>query len=178
MNSRKLFLIIIIAFILAIIVISFSSCYNQKKATAQFSKAAINYPIIPAEYCAVTFPPKEKLIKGDSVLVTDTLYMADGVVTDTLTTKDTVYITKTEVKTKVVTNTITRTDTIRQTDQAQVKAITIKRDEIQSLLVKKTNEYDKVKKNRDWWRIVAICCMAVIGLGLLFKLRSVFNVSK
>lgn len=45
--------------ILAILVV-ISSCYTERKARDQFSKAAIAYPIIPAEYCADEYPAKAK----------------------------------------------------------------------------------------------------------------------
>ena len=50
--------ILAICLIIAIILVTIltSSCYNQRKATQQFSRAAVAYPKLPAEYCAATFP--------------------------------------------------------------------------------------------------------------------------
>jgi len=49
-------LYIFIAIVAALIILAFTSCYSERKAKSQFSKAAIAYPKIPADYCAVTFP--------------------------------------------------------------------------------------------------------------------------
>jgi len=39
-----------------ILLVGLASCYTENKARQQFSKAAIAYPKLPADYCATTYP--------------------------------------------------------------------------------------------------------------------------
>jgi len=39
-----------------IFILFLCGCYTEKKATEQFNKAALNYPKLPADYCANEFP--------------------------------------------------------------------------------------------------------------------------
>jgi len=55
-HKENLGVYIFIAVVLAWVIIAFTSCYSERKAKSQFSKAAVAYPKIPADYCAATFP--------------------------------------------------------------------------------------------------------------------------
>jgi len=99
MNQKKNMRLKILLFLLtALSVIFLGSCNPSKKAQRELEKAKKvldgNYGEA-AKFCADKFPPKTEYIKGDSVLVLDTLYVGGDVVFDTVKTKDTVFITKT-----------------------------------------------------------------------------------
>lgn len=165
--------------ILTIFILTFfvQSCFTPYKATRKFSKINTIYPEIVDEYVANHFPIKDSLIKGDTVLTFDTLYIAGELQTDTLITKDTVFIIKT-LPPKLITKTIHIHDTIIKeggATKAKLELSEINNRKLTTLLEKKTNEYDKVKKKRDWWRIVALCCMGIIGIGVFFKVKKVIS---
>ena len=140
--------------------LALAGCYTQQKARQQFGKAAAAYPLIPAQYCAVTYPPKDSLIKGDSVVTFDTLWGAGRV--DTLYSfhRDTVYITMTRPG-KTIIQTVRVTDTIQIVNTAALSACQIENGDLSGLLKAKTAEYDK------WREIARTRFWIILGLGVL-----------
>tara|TARA_R110000803_G_scaffold210835_1_gene284155 strand:+ start:25815 stop:26309 length:495 start_codon:yes stop_codon:yes gene_type:complete len=74
---------------LLISLILLSSCYTQKTAQRDVSKANIKFPIVTSEFCSKTFPVKEsvketvKFIKGETIIKKDTITVdCDSVVSD------------------------------------------------------------------------------------------------
>ena len=153
-----------------ILLILLSGCYNQRKATVQHGKAVATFPAIGADYCARAYPAKDSLIKGDSVIVFDTLYVGE-VLFDTVTVNDTVRITK-HLPGKVITQRIRVVDTFRVVDKASLDLCSIERGSAITQLEKKTGEYDKMKTGRNKWRMIAIGLMIVLGLWVAFKLKT------
>lgn len=137
------------------------SCYSQKKATQQFGKAAATYPIIPAQYCAITYPPKTTVLKGDTVTLIDTLQMAGNVITDTLVSLDTIRITTTKtLPGQTITKTVHVTDTISIENTAQLKVCELERGKTLDLLGDANTKLDvsqgKAKKRSIiMWSLIA-----------------------
>jgi PBP1b-binding outer membrane lipoprotein LpoB len=161
-------LFVLLVLLLAMIVFFFTNCYNQKKAQQQFAKAAINYPKIPADYCALNFPVRDSIIRGDTVTTLDTMYI-DQIRTDTLMNElnDTVYIVTT-LPAKIVTKIISRTDTVFKENTANLKSCQLDNSNLIQLLRNKTSELDNWKgkaQKRGWimWGLI-ILIAAVIGL--------------
>lgn len=148
-------------------------CYSEKKANQQFSKATTAYPAIAANYCAITYPVKDTVIKGDTITTWDTLYLQGETFTDTLVTKDTVRIT-TIIKqpAKIITNTIYIKDTIIKENTAKLEACQLEKNTLLNLLKKKTDEADNLKHWRNIWMLIAIGLMLIDGVRLFFKIKS------
>jgi len=157
------------------------SCNPSKKAQRELEKAKsiLSGNIVEAaRFCRDKFPDKTEYIKGDSVVIFDTLYVGE-VVFDTLETKDTVIITK-NLPGKVITKTIRITDTIKIEDRAKLIAANADlNDKIGEVAVLK-NDVSELKKNvaewkekakKRWWLWVVI--VALIGWNFrktIFKL--------
>jgi len=136
---------IALALLLILVTILTSSCYNQRKAKSQFSRAAIAYPKLPADYCATTFPVKDSTIR-DTLITTDTVLVTGQDITDTVRSFDTIRITTVRyLPGKVITNTFHITDTIYQENTAALKACQIDNSTMTDLLAKRTNEVEKYK---------------------------------
>lgn len=156
-------------------------CNPSKKAQRELekAKAVLSGNIVEAaRFCRDKFPDKTEYVKGDSVIVFDTLYVGE-VVFDTLETKDTVIITK-NLPGKVITKTVRVTDTIKIEDRAKLIAANADlNDKIGEVAVLK-NEVSELKKNvaewkekakKRWWLWVVI--VALIGWNFrkqIFKL--------
>lgn len=136
-----------------------SGCYNQRKATTQFSKAVIAYPKIGSDYCANEFPVHDSTIT-DTLLTTDTLYIEGQDLTDTVRINDTVRITVTRtLPAKIITNTVHIRDTIYQTNTAALKSCEIDNSKLIELTNKQAADIEKYKgqaNKRGWmfWGLV------------------------
>jgi hypothetical protein len=117
-----------------LIIILLSSCYNQRKATQQFSRAAIAYPLIPANYCAITYPVKDSTIR-DTLLTTDTTFIEGQDLVDTVRSLDTTRITTIHyLPGKIITNTFHVIDTIYQENTAKLQVCQLERSTALNLL--------------------------------------------
>ena len=125
-----------------------AACNPSKKAQRELekAKAVLSGNIVEAaRFCMDKFPDKTEYIKGDSVVIFDTLYVGE-VVFDTLETKDTVFITK-QLPGQVITKTVRATDTIKIEDRAKLIAINADlNDKIGEVAVLK-NDVSELKKN-------------------------------
>jgi hypothetical protein len=157
-----------VAFIL-IGALSALGCYNQRKATNQFSKAVVAYPKIGADYCGDAYPVRDSIIKGDSILTTDTVTYFEQL-SDTVMIHDfdtvRVYITKT-LPAKIITNTIHTIDTIIKEGGGTLAKLTscqIDNSRLTQLLVTVTADRDKWQgkaKTRWWW--IALLIGGIVG---------------
>ena len=155
-------------------------CYNQRKATNQFSKAVVAYPKIGADYCGDAYPVPDSIIKGDSVFTTDTVTYFEQL-SDTVMIQDfdtvRVYITKT-LPAKIITNTIHTIDTIIKEGGGTLAKLTscqIDNSRMTGLLVTVTADRDKFKaqaKKWGWmfWGLVFLV-VGAIGMKLYTKVR-------
>jgi len=162
-------LLFVIATVLLLFVMTLGGCYNQRKATVQHGKAVATFPAIGADYCSRIYPCKDSVLKGDSVIMYDTLW---GNTIDTITEvkvfEDTVTIIKTvQLPGKVVTKTITITDTMRVTNTAALDLCSIERLSAITQLEKRTAEYDDMKSKRNKWRKSSFITWGILALGLI-----------
>lgn len=155
-----------------IIILLLAGCYSPKNARKQVMKVDLNYPDILVQYCRDKFPVVERIVKGDSVFVTDTVTDLIFIEADTVTVNDTVRITKTlPGKTITVTNTITRVDTIEIKTTADLKICETTRDQAVKLLTDKTAEASKHKKGKRNWMLLSLGLFIAIGVWTYFKIR-------
>jgi hypothetical protein len=162
-------------YVLAVVCLSLS-CYNQKAAQKQFSKAAVTYPIIPAQYCASVFPPKTTIIKGDTITKTDTVQLEGSVVTDTLISLDTIRITI--VRTlpgQTITKTINVTDTITIENTAQLKVCELERSNTLDLLADANQKLTVSQKRAKTRGIVMWSLIALAVILAAWKIYGIFK---
>lgn len=153
-----------LTFLLAILCLS---CYSSNKAAKQFGKAAITYPSIPATYCAITYPAKTEIIKGDTVTIIDTVKLEGNVITDTLYTLDTIRITKTvTLPGQTITKVVHVTDTIRVENTAQLKVCELERGKVVDLLTDANLKLSVSQKRAKTRGIIMYSLIAlVVGLA-------------
>lgn len=152
-----------------------TSCNPQKKI--QKAERVLKDANALAKICADEFPIKETFVKGDSVVIFDTLYVGENVF-DTLyeTKNDTV--TKFVVKTlpaKIITKTVRVTDTIIKENTARVADLTnvIKTKDIQIAVLEADRDNWKAKaRQRFWWLLIAI---GAIGAYVLLKVKKIIS---
>jgi hypothetical protein len=134
----------------------FGACNPAKKAEKEITKAKqiFNGNLSEAaKFCAEKFPDKTEYIKGDSIVILDTLYVGD-VVFDTLHTKDTVYIVK-NFPGKVITKTIKVTDTFKIENKAAIIAANVRLNEQIGENAKLIGQNDELRKNLSEWKAKA-----------------------
>lgn len=155
-----------------LLLILLSGCYTRQKATNQFSRAAVAYPELPAGYCARTYPPKDSLIKGDSVVTFDTIYTGGETVFDTVRVADTIRIVKTiQLPGTRIIERVYKTDTIVKINTAALDLCSIERGRALALAEDKTAEAAKwraLAKKRFW---IITGMGAAMALGLFLALR-------
>jgi len=123
-----------------------SSCNPQRKI--QKAEQVLKDADALAKICADEFPVKEVFIKGDSVLLFDTLYVGENIF-------DTVYKTFNDTVTRVVTKTLPAkivTKTVRITDTI-VKENTARIEDFNIQLRNKEIENGILKADRDNWKV-------------------------
>lgn len=161
-----------VVLILILFVLSLCSCYTPRKAKGDFGKAVTAYPEIGATFCAITYPAKDSLIKGDSIVTYDTLWGEGEIHFDTIysRSKDTVYITK-FIHGNIIRETIRTTDTVRVVDMAALTSCRLEQGKIVDLLTDKTAEVSALRKlaKKRFWVIAGMG--AAIGLWLFLFIR-------
>ena len=169
-------------FLMAMIIMStmlivgcLSSCNPQRKI--QKAERVLKDADALAKICADEFPVKEVFIKGDSVLLFDTLYVGENIF-DTVykTFNDTVtrVVTKT-LPAKVINKTIRITDTIVKENTARIEDfnIQLRNKEIENGILKADRDNWKSKaKQRFWWLLIAIGAM---GAYTILKIKKIIS---
>lgn len=165
-----------------LLILILAGCYSERKAKEQFSKAAIAYPKLPADYCAITYPVKDSVIT-DTLTTTDTLYV-DPLPADTVMIQDfdtiRIYITKTQPA-KIITNTIRIRDTIYQTNTAALKSCELDNSRLIAVTTKQAGDIDKwqgTAKKRFWWiLILAGAIVTYTGIKIYSAFKPKVNVT-
>ena len=146
-------------------------CATQRKAEKFYDK----HPEKLAEKCATEFPVKDSIIKGDSVVLFDTLWET---FTDTLISEPQVV---TEIKTvpKIVTKTVVVRDTIIRENTAKVAVLSsqiAKLNEANRVLSEKTHELsqerDTFKHERNKWRLRFFLLLFGVTILYWFKVKT------
>lgn len=167
MSNHKKSSLTFVALILlwAIYILVIPGCATQNKAEKFYKK----HPIELAKICSEKYPARDSLIKGDSVIVYDTLWGFETMV-DTLTIEPKV-ITKTIEKTvpKLVTKVVTLHDTIIRENTAKTAVLNSKIVKLEldknELIVKLKAANDatakaKSERNKLFWLLVAMTIFA------------------
>ena len=169
------FLVAMVIMSTMLIVGCLSSCNPQRKI--QKAEQVLKDADALAKICADEFPVKEVFIKGDSVLLFDTLYVGENIF-DTVykTFNDTVtrVVTKT-LPAKIVTKTIRITDTIVKENTARIEDfnIQLRNKEIENGILKADRDNWKVKaKQRLWWFLIAV---GAIGAYTILKIKKIIS---
>lgn len=156
--------------IILIAAISFYSCNPVSKAVKTFNAN----PVQAALYCALTFPVKDSIIRGDTVIKIDTLVniIGDTVsvdcppnATDTITIKKPCPPGRTIYQTKVVTDTVIRRDFAKET------VLSNSLTDCQTTVTKVQKEYEEMKDNRDKWRLWFWIAVGAIGAYTILKIK-------
>lgn len=159
---------------LSILTISvlFAGCFTPKKAVDVLSRPK-NEPVL-SELCAVRYPVRDSIIKGDSVIRFDTLWET---YTDTLISEPQVII-ETKIVPKTVTKWVTIRDTIVRENTAKVavlgsqiaklEANNRQQTEIAANNLQKANEY---KDQRNKWKFRFFLLLAIFGLLYAAKVK-------
>lgn len=145
-------------------------CYGERKATKQFTKAVIAYPELPAEYCGRVFPVRDSLIKGDSVVTFDTLYVPGEIRRDTIIRERTVEVTITKTVPQILTRRVTKIDTIVRENMASLKSCEIDKSKLISTTQQLLVDSNKAKHGRNIWRIIALVSIGFNVVGAYFQL--------
>ena len=169
------FLVAMVIMSTMLIVGCLSSCNQQRKI--QKAERVLKDANALAGICADEFPVKEVFIKGDSVLLFDTLYVGENIF-DTVykTFNDTVtrVVTKT-LPAKIVTKTIRITDTIVKENTARIEdfRIQLRNKDIENGILKADRDNWKSKaKQRFWWLLIAIGAM---GAYTILKIKKIIS---
>lgn len=160
----------LIFYFLLFLTVSVIGCATQRKAEKFYDK----HPEKLAEKCATEFPVKDSIIKGDSVILFDTLWET---FTDTLISEPQVV---TEIKTvpKIVTKTVVVRDTIIRENTAKVAVLSsqiAKLNEANRVLSEKTHELsqerDTFKHERNKWRLRFFLLLFGVVLAYALKVK-------
>lgn len=158
-------------YFLLFLTVSVIGCATQRKAEKFYDK----HPEKLAEKCATEFPVKDSIIKGDSVILFDTLWET---FTDTLISEPQVV---TEIKTvpKIVTKTVVVRDTIIRENTAKVAVLSsqiAKLNEANRVLSEKTHELsqerDTFKHERNKWRLRFFLLLFGVTILYGFKVKT------
>jgi len=161
----------LIFYFLLFLTVSVIGCATQRKAEKFYDK----HPEKLAEKCATEFPVKDSIIKGDSVILFDTLWET---FTDTLISEPQVV---TEIKTvpKIVTKTVVVRDTIIRENTAKVAVLSsqiAKLNEANRVLSEKTHELsqerDTFKHERNKWRLRFFLLLFGVTILYGFKVKT------
>lgn len=159
-------------FIYILVILVLSGCYSFDKANKQHGRAVATFPTIGADYCARVYPPQDSVIKGDSVIVIDTLTLPGTVTTDTVQVlgTDTIRITKTvTLPAKEIIKTVYIHDTALVVDRAALDACNIEKRQLTAALgteQARADKYQSQARTRGW---ALLGLLAAGGVWLYFK---------
>lgn len=148
------------------LIAAFSSCHTVKSDTAKLSKIDYRHPLVPANFCASKYPPKDstsivkEYIQGEDVVRLDTVteYQYE-------TISDTVYATK------YITKTVTKTDTLRDTryikeeNKARIVVLNAEIDKYKDTVIRLTD-------SRNDWRL---WCLVLGGAWIAYIIFKVIK---
>ena len=169
------FVILMLA-VCAFVLISLGGCMTAEKATAYLKKKDKL-----DDACAENYPVKDSIIKGDTVVTTDTLTEFE-IYIDTTVVKDTVYITR-MMPSKIITKTIRLTDTVIRRDNARENVL---QDQVRDctdlqlqLIAKNTALEEKVSDmtaKRNKWRLWFWILVGAIGTLTVLRLKKIISI--
>ena len=160
------------------LLIILTGCATQKKADKFYAK----HPELLALKCATTYPVKDSIIKGDSVILFDTLWET---FTDTLISEPQVII-ETKIVPKTVTKWVTIRDTIIRENTARVAVLGSQiaklneanrnlvelNADLSQKLVRISDERDTFKHERNKWRLRFFLLLFGVTILYGFKVKT------
>lgn len=174
---------------LFLLLIFLSSCYSQKKATFQITKAQSQYPTMVAGKCGLWYPPKiydsirTEYVQGETEYSFDTIRIdCDSVVNnarnaENLAIPKVVYKYIKVYKPRVDTIFDHQYHTIENT--ARLEMLVGRLDSTNNYLIQVHEAYKTEKNNKAFWMKFAIllCCYLVIktALRLFFPKNIILN---
>ena len=158
-QNKLTFALVVILWAIYLLIVP--GCATQRKAEKFYKK----HPVELAKVCSEKFPIKDTVIKGDSIILYDTLWGLETRV-DTLTVEPQVIV-KTIEKTvpKLVTKTITLHDTIYRENTAktfvlnsQIAKLQLDTAKLNSKLQLANDSTDKAKSQRNtaYWFLLLL----------------------
>lgn len=152
-----------------LIILLLAGCITSKKVKRYLNE----HPDTSAEYCAETYPVKDSLIKGDSVVTYDTLWGIE-VMHDTTEVANEVKVPIQVIKfvPQIVTKTIKITDTIIKENTARVSYLEIELGKQVSVTEKKAEQLHTMTGKRDWWRQVCLITWGICLLYIILRLKT------
>lgn len=167
----------LIFYFLLFLTVSVIGCATQRKAEKFYDK----HPEKLAEKCATEFPVKDSIIKGDSVILFDTLWET---FTDTLISEPQVII-ETKLVPKTVTKWVTIRDTIIRENTARVAVLGSQiaklneanrnlvelNADLSQKLVRISDERDTFKHERNKWKLRFFLLLFGVGLAYAAKVK-------
>jgi hypothetical protein len=178
----KLYKIRLLTFLLLLCIFGmvalFAGCMTSQKAV-DFLKKKKELPIV----CDTEYPVKEKYIKGDSIIITDTIYEGENNFYDTTINYVSDTITKIITKTlpsKTIYKTIYRTDTVVKESTANLDILKNEKAELQ-----RKYDIDHDYRVRDEkkhkgkatiyipiWLIIALCSVSALLIFTWLKTKA------
>lgn len=162
---------------IALAVISIlSSCDPQRKLHKALDELQ-KHPIESAKYCADKYPVKDTIVKGDSVIVYDTLW---GIYNDTsyVDRIDTINNVVTKIVPKIITKTITIIDTVYRENTARVEQLNLQNAKCESKYQELFLKYEQsveqgfqYKKQRNKMRLWFWILVGAIGGYTFLRFR-------
>lgn len=154
------------SFVCLCVLLLLSGCYTQRKAERQLLKAQARYPEIVATDCGNWYPPKELTVTKTEYKPGVTVYHSDTVTIDC----DSV------VKNSAGDNVVylpcpPRTERVDTFYTSSVKTVenTARITALQQLYDKEHDRAERLLHERNIWRIVALVCIAAIGIYAVIK---------
>lgn len=139
----------------------------------------LTHPEVLAPICADEFPVKDSLIKGDSIVLYDTLW-GIKIESDTVVTKDTVRITNT-LPAKIITKTVTVVDVVYRENTARVSQLLNQVGDCNKTVIRKDVKIDDLeqslsamKKARNKWRLWLFIAIGAAGMFTFLKIKKIF----
>jgi hypothetical protein len=135
------------------VIVFFSGCYTERKATKDVIKAHVHYPNVSSKVCSDLFPPVQRTAETEKIYYGVPEYIHDTVI---LITDSIVY--KTITTTKTVRDTVVKTDTktiVNRAREAELELIVEKRDAAISEHEKKIAKQGKAL-DISLWAIIAL----------------------
>lgn len=154
------------------------SCATQRNAERFYSKN----PDKLASKCATEYPVKDSIIKGDSVVLFDTLWetFTDTLISEPQVVTEIKTVPKTVTKTVVVRDTIIRENTakvsvlgsqIAKLNEANRKLVESNAD-LSQKLVRISDERDTFKHERNKWRLRFFLLLFGVTILYGFKVKT------
>lgn len=139
----------------------------------------LTHPEVLAPVCAKEFPVKDSLIKGDSVVLYDTLWGLADPIRDTVISKDTVRITTT-LPSKIITKTVRVTDTVVRESTAKAAALEYKLKQTLDVLANNNivleqwrSDYYDMRGKRNKFRLWLFIAIGAAGMFTFLKVKKI-----